>query len=268
MIKGEHNYGFAKGNNKLIEIALQRKYEYVALLNNDTVLTAPLFLNCVKAFELNPSYSIFTANICYFHSAKTWNAGGIIFAGYHKYFTTKYINKRRKRRLIPTQFVSGCFFIAKSEIFKKYGGLSERFFFGEEDYEFSYRMKKNKIKMGVLTSETLYHKIGSSVGKKSNTDQIGRKLVYYLNKYIDTKTFYSSQLWFFWRLLSNSLIFIKNIRKIGIQGTVVFLETLNHLAKTRNALDFNATFKIWEINTLDELKQLKKYSIEEEHQCR
>jgi GT2 family glycosyltransferase len=61
----------------------------------------------------------------------------------------------------------GCVMLVKRRVFEQVGLFDERYFFQNEDLEFSYRMKKAGWKIKVNMEARIWHKIGRSIGTES-----------------------------------------------------------------------------------------------------
>lgn len=205
------NLGFAKGNNRVIENQLD-KFEYIILLNNDTIFEYNTTYHLMNYLDKHASIGVATSSIYYYYKKDSvWNAGGKVFFGTRKYYTEKYVNQKIKEKNTEklVDYITGCYLVAKSDIFQKYGLLTEKFFFGEEDYEFCKRMKKNKVKLAVLLDQKIYHKVGASITKNdlSIISIVRKSFVHHLNRFIDMKEFYSFGFWQLWRLFSSIYIY-------------------------------------------------------------
>ena len=91
-----------------------------------------------------------------------------MFCGLRKYY---YDNKHRlcvKEHLYKDiTFITGCALFFTASTLRKDGGIFiEDFFFGEEDFNFSLTMKKNKRKMACVVNSLIYHKVGASTAQK------------------------------------------------------------------------------------------------------
>jgi GT2 family glycosyltransferase len=203
LVKNPENIGFAAGSNIGISYAVRNNFEQVMLLNNDTTI-APDCLSELHAFtNSHPEYCVVTPKICYYNEPKKiWNCGGKLTA----FGGRKYLNQDCSDESVPSEpmqitFLTGCALYARTSVFDAYGPLSENFFFGEEDYEFCLRMKKNKIKLAAVRSATVFHKIGSSEKTVFSSERYTKAYIHYLNRFIDMKTYYPSYYWHVWRLL-------------------------------------------------------------------
>lgn len=195
LVVEEENHGFAKGNNIGIEFASKYEPEYYMLLNNDTEVE-PDFLDQLVAFaEDNPEYKLLTPKINYFYDkSRVWLCGGkLSFGSRKRIYHDVYDVDIPAKAFISITFISGCALFFHNSILKSEGSLlSNRFFFGEEDYEFSLRMKKKKIKMACVLNSKIYHKVGASRDKIVDTRSIGKDYSYYLGKLICCRLHYSA----------------------------------------------------------------------------
>lgn len=195
----KENYGFAKGNNIAVSLAMQSSPERLLLLNNDTEVE-PDFITHLEDFQLQHSeYKVLTPLI-FFNSDrnKIWNAGGKLSMGFRKYYYPNQGREAVKEKLFkPITFVTGCALYFSPDILDTDGRiLTERFFFGEEDFEFSLRMKRTGVKMACVMGAVIYHKVGSSINKSFAP---GKFYIHYLNRFIDVRLNYGK---FFYKIWS------------------------------------------------------------------
>lgn len=187
LVSLDKNYGFAKGNNMGLKIARELAPDNYLLLNNDTEVT-PDFLVRLQEFSARyPKYRVLTPKINYHHDKhKVWNCGGRLFFGFRKYFYAGCPDSAVKENgHIDISFVTGCALFFYPEILDKDGRLlTERFFFGEEDFEFSMRMKKDSVPMACVLDSLIYHKVSAS-GSRMHIS--GKVYLHYLNRFIDIR---------------------------------------------------------------------------------
>ena len=97
-------------------------------------------------------------------------------------------------------FVTGCALFFYPELLDEQGHLlTERFFFGEEDFEFSMRMKEKKVPMACILDSVIYHKVGAS-GCKMN--HLGKVYLHYLNRFIDIRLHKSAFFYLCWAMVN------------------------------------------------------------------
>ena len=194
------NLGFARGNNAGVRLLATCPPDRYLLLNNDTIVEAD-FLERLIAFETNhPEYSALTPLICY-NNPRTlvWNAGGKQFFGLRKYYYAKRpASEIKEHDYIPVTFLTGCaLYINPSALNAEGVPLTERFFFGEEDFDFCLRMNENHQKMACVLDSKIYHKVSASV---QNKNSVGRVYINTLNRFIDLRLHWPLALFLVWAL--------------------------------------------------------------------
>jgi GT2 family glycosyltransferase len=194
----DKNYGFARGNNKGLEIARLDNPDSYLLLNNDTEV-CPDFLTALHEFSaLNPKYRVLTPQINYFFDKhKVWNCGGKLRLGFRKYYYAGQADSMiKEKEYMPISFVTGCALFFYPELLDSEGRLlTERFFFGEEDFEFSMRMKTAHVPMACVLNSLIYHKVGASGDKMLRS---GKVYLHYLNRFIDIRMHKSMLFYLCW----------------------------------------------------------------------
>lgn len=202
LYKLKENYGFAKGNNYAVELAKQFSPDYFLLLNNDTEVKSDFLNELYKFVEFHPEYNVLTPLIRYYSDKnKIWNCGGKLFAGFRKYYYAgSSLCDIKEKEFIKISFITGCALFFKSDLVKESPIFSERFFFGEEDFEFSLKMRKQKVKMACILKSHVFHKVSTSV-EKIKVNLLGMKHYGYLQRFIDVRINYGNTFFFFWKLL-------------------------------------------------------------------
>ncbi len=213
LIRSEHNYGFAGGNN-LVARQIANYYEYILLLNNDTEVP----INTIESIKKCMSDNKLVAATCeirfFYDKTKLWNAGGkITFYRDRKYFSQKKIDKYRiKYNYIVTDFITGCAMMIDGKYIRQNGLFTDKFFHGEEDFNFCLNAKRRGLKIGVDLSSILYHKVGQSLKPNLNEERtVNSKIIHYSNRIIDYKYFMGKFHWRLWRNFYICLILIKSI---------------------------------------------------------
>ncbi len=190
IIKNDDNLGFAGGNNVALRYILSHENtdDYTLLLNNDTVVD-PLFLYRLTCFmNEHRTYVACTPQIRYYEPKdKIWSCGGKIkFGNRMSVHRGKTINDVPQEGFDAISFITGCALFFKPDMT---GLLSEKFFFGEEDFEFSLRLKSCKQKIACVYDSIVYHKVSQSVASSDN--EFNRMFLFYAMRFIDYKNYYS-----------------------------------------------------------------------------
>lgn len=178
IIKTIKNLGFTGGNNVGIKYALDNKYNYVILLNNDTIVESKNFIRIlINEMENNNNVTLGTGRIFYYpEKDKIWYDGGKLIkwrgmAIHYNYRKNKNeISLTNEKKLID--FISGCFMCIRLRDITKLGYLDENFFMYLDDIEYSTRAIKRNLKLLYIPEVVVYHKaIGE--GKRAP------KMIYY-----------------------------------------------------------------------------------------
>ncbi len=199
-IENGENKGFAGGSNVGIKFAELAGAEWVMLLNNDTVVSPEAFQELRRFLRDYPAFTAITAQVRYYEpNTRIQNCGGdLTYFGSRKYkFANKDSSVLPKANHSVITFITGCALLFK---YKVTGALTEDFFFGEEDYEFSLRMRKLGLEMACAHGAVVYHKVGATIGRSSNP--LGAILVHYVSRLINTRNYYSKVRWHATRVLA------------------------------------------------------------------
>jgi GT2 family glycosyltransferase len=182
IIKNKNNEGFARANNQGIKYSLKNGYDYVLLLNNDTLITNNLLDSLIKQSNIL-NQKIIQPLILNYNGTKIWNAGGTI----NNFFGTFKTHRKResftglKSNMDFTDWFTGCCVLIKSEVFYDIGYFDENFFAYYEDIDFSIRLKANGYSIAMMNDSYLKH--FESASSKSNNQSEGNlsPYVHYLN---------------------------------------------------------------------------------------
>ncbi len=179
--QNRENLGFTGGNNLGISYALEKGFDLIMLLNNDTEVEPDFLEHLVKSIEANKECGAVQPKILYWHDRKLiWNAGGV----YNKWLgwpITVGLRKRDAKKFQQSRYVdwiSGCCILLKSSVVRKVGLLDEKYFAYFEDVDWSIRIKAAGYSLLYQPKSTIYHIAGAS-GKSKIKNKEG-----YLNPII------------------------------------------------------------------------------------
>lgn len=244
LIISDENLGFAKGNNVVIE-KIYSMYRYVLLLNNDTVVTHDFIQKMVDFLDSDEETGFASCRINYYYENETmWNCGGCLKPwGVRRYYTQSEIESAGD--LIDTEFITGCALFIRSSIVFKYGMLTNQFFFGEEDFNFCWRMKRAGIKGKCLTSPLVLHKVSKSSDKVG--EKAGKLAGYYVVRTVDMRQFYPFPLWIIWKRI---IVFLMGLkwRRMGFSAkTVKKMKKAIHYYSKNECITKADIFDVWSI---------------------
>lgn len=184
IVKSKTNQGYAEGNNIGIRWALKKKYEYIMIANSD-IRVDPNFLNILYQEIKNNQKSFLSPKIYFekgyeFHKDiyKTAELGSVLWAIggkidwnniYGSNIAIDEVDHGQYDQNTPTpDFISGCCFLVKSDLFKTIGMFDPRYFLYMEDVDLSVRASKNGYQLKVVPSSKIWHINSGSAGAASN----------------------------------------------------------------------------------------------------
>jgi GT2 family glycosyltransferase len=166
IIENKENEGFCKGNNLGISLALERKAEYLLILNNDTLVEPSILKDLISAVRQDPERIIVNPLIAY-----AYNRQRIHWLGAKIDWGNAWLCGSRKEKealssvsLMETDSVSWCAAFFNAKAIYKTGYLDESFFAYYEDIDWSCRARKNGFKTMVFPKVLVYHKCSQSSG--------------------------------------------------------------------------------------------------------
>ncbi len=249
LIKSKENVGFAKGCNIGIRYAIKAGFRKIFLLNNDTIIKPDTLQVLVDFNKNNPQYSVLTPLINYYDRREiVWCFGGrLTFTGRRFFYYSNKHESKIHQKYKQVTFVSGCALYADIDIFKQFGLLTEKFFFGEEDYYFSQMMKKNNVKMAAVADSKIFHKVCIANKKVFKPDdRLPYMFIGYLNRFIDKKSFCGSMIyWKLWRTLNFIYIIPKLLinRKYSLQKILQLYHLLLQYSNEKNKVSKKLFFE-------------------------
>lgn len=172
-IFSDKNLGFTGGNNLGIDWILLHSFDYVLLLNNDTIVEPDFLSHLVLFLKKNSKYGAAQPKILLEGDRqKIWNAGG----GYFKWLEMTWsigsnqIDQGQFDEENDTFWITGCAMLVKTDVIKKVGKLDDRFFAYYEDVEWSFRIRKKGFKLRYIPKSIIYH-VASGSSKKTKTKE-------------------------------------------------------------------------------------------------
>ena len=162
------NLGCTAGLNLGYKFSLEQNYDYLARIDCDFIITKDYLKGMINTLEKNKDVVAASPKIKHGYLKQTiWWSGFNINPYYLKFQRTMNLKKKRilddnsYKGLIESDVVCGCCSFYRPEILKKTGLGDEDFFFGPEDTELSFRLKKFGKIIANLDLVT-FHKVTSS----------------------------------------------------------------------------------------------------------
>ncbi|EDM23176.1 glycosyl transferase, family 2 [Caminibacter mediatlanticus TB-2] len=160
-IQAGENRGFAAGNNIGIKYALVKDdFEYIWLLNNDTVIKKDTLSKLINYADIN-HIGICGSVLKYYDNPNEIQAyGGKI----NRFFGTTSHNKNINELKKGLDYIVGASFMINKKVINKIGLMDENYFLYMEETDYCFNAKNNGFKLGVAIDSIVYHKEGASTG--------------------------------------------------------------------------------------------------------
>lgn len=221
LLKLGHNSGFAHANNVGIQYAMEQGYEYVLLLNEDTVADRLLVQELMKYADDR------TAVIprIYMNGSKTkvWYAAGWIdFEG------CRAVNCQADLmdRVTEVTFMTGCCMFIHTDVFREVGLFDEDYFMYYEDTDLSLRMYEHQIRMLYVPDTYVWHRLQGKTEKPYYAYYMTRNKLYFLKKHIDMFHRGICRIVFdeIFRIIFHPDLYTKTFAKYQLQGIRDFIK--------------------------------------------
>ena len=171
LIENDSNLGFAEGCNIGIRYLLQREFDLILLLNNDAEVDTGCLYELESAAQSYPAAAYAATIYEQVDRAKIWYSGGHInrltLEGRHE--IRLFENSENPR---PTEFITGCCMLFRSEALRKIGLLDETFFAYYEDLDWCLRATATGERLLYVPKATIYHDISHSF-RRAGSDRDG-----------------------------------------------------------------------------------------------
>ena len=149
LIVNSKNLGFGSANNIGMKIAIEEKYDYVFLMNQDTWIEPQTIQILVETSLAHPNYGILSP----IHlTAK----GDKLDSGFADYSGYKQLEELPLSPITPIPFINAAFWMIPIAVLEKIGGFSPLFFHNGEDIDFVNRLHFHGYEIGYVPA-IAYH---------------------------------------------------------------------------------------------------------------
>jgi hypothetical protein len=174
LIENKINLGFAGGMNTGIRKA---KGKYVAMIDSDTIADRNWISELIKVMKSNKSIGIVGGKI-YLLTPKGEKTNSLRYVGgkLHKFFNFYLLGSKIGQNkedtglyenLIEVDFIHGCGFLVRNDIFNGIGLMDEEYFMYGEEIDWCYRVRDVGYKIFYVPSAIIWHVGSPGVGKVS-----------------------------------------------------------------------------------------------------
>ena len=183
-IQAEENKGFAAGNNIGIKYAFAKNdFEYIWLLNNDTVIEKDTLKKFVISMNENKNIGLLGSVQYYYNNPNKIQAIG---GGFNK-LTANFWNYQSLKNIEKVYYVYGASMFFRKECFKRVGLLNEEYFLYYEEIDLAERIKNSVFRQKVDKNIKIFHKHSGTISKKGN---VFREYFLEKNKILFYKKYY------------------------------------------------------------------------------
>lgn len=183
LLQNSENLGFTGGNNTGIQYALDQGFEYIMLLNNDTLVPPGFASSLIGRLEANPQLGAVQPKIMYNQERHViWNAGGIFEPFFFLFKTCGLDETDQGQYDTPGEvdWITGCCFLTRRSIVEKIGLLDQKFFIYYEDSDWSFKIKQLGYRLFYEPSALVYHEVGmSNQNRKDHNEGAVSPFTYY-----------------------------------------------------------------------------------------
>lgn len=159
----QQNLGFGQANNIGLKQAIEKKYDYVFLLNQDTRIEKDCLEKLVAAHLKDSSFALISP----WHYDYVGNGNEIYFNDYVLNQYTDDVQTKRElndqNKIYNSSFVHAAAWFLPLKTLQDVGGFDPLFFYTGEDNDYVQRMHFKSKKIGILSSAIIMHK-GSNTG--------------------------------------------------------------------------------------------------------
>jgi GT2 family glycosyltransferase len=159
IIKTGGQAGFSEGNNIAVNAFLSGKHDSIFILNNDTMVEYGAIKLLRKCLFDSDSIGAVGPRMPYADLPdKIWACGGFInrrtlaVGGLQPSSHTPY----------EVDYLPGAAILTRADLWKKIGGLSEKYFLAYEEAEYALEVKRLGYKVIVAPQSVILHKVGMS----------------------------------------------------------------------------------------------------------
>jgi GT2 family glycosyltransferase len=160
------NLGYAGGNNVGLKRSLERGFEYILVLNNDTILDPYCIANLVMGLQANPNgaaaapktFFLDAPATIYFAGGKLNSDGSPEHIGWEQHDGPQF-------RSSDTEWLTGCAILFRAAALKRIGLFESKFFLLFEDLDWCMRASRLGYKLTFVAEAKLWHKGSASFGK-------------------------------------------------------------------------------------------------------
>lgn len=197
LIRTGANLGFAGGNNVGLRHALARDdFDYIWLLNNDTVARPDALSQMVRRMEERPDAGICGSLMPYYDAPDViWTTGGGTFnrwlAKSHSIDNRKPLATASSREAVEQsmKYVAGASMLVSKAFLRNIGLMSEEYFLYFEEPDWCFRGRE-KFAIAYADGSLVYHKVGISTSRHDEGPDRSAESYFFRSQILFTAKFF------------------------------------------------------------------------------
>lgn len=194
LLQNETNSGGSGGFDRGIRYAIEKKYAYTVLLDNDILLEENTILNLYKYIKANPKVGVVGSKICTMDNPDVLQEMGSFIDFENRFNVYTPLKSHKDDNSLPEivvcDYVPACCMITSKEVLKKVGSFNTEHFIYWDDMDWCTRVKKSGYEIHAINSSKVFHKMGAA----NHTNTFGlyyfeRNRIMFFLKYIQKDKF-------------------------------------------------------------------------------
>ena len=176
IIKNHANYGYAGGNKRGIDFAIEQGAELIWILNPDCIVKDDGLTRLVEYYLTNKK--VILGSLVY-STAGEINFGGSRIVGKGIFKDIRFNRKVKQygkdghaKKTEKVSVVNGMSFLIPTEIIKKYGFMDQKYFLYAEEHDYCLRLRENGIYSVIVPNSIVWHQMHGATKNQSGMNKI------------------------------------------------------------------------------------------------
>lgn len=204
LIISPKNVGVAGGYNLGIEAALTSSAPYVLVTNNDVLVASDMLAALVVLMEEEPNVGMIMPKIYHYYGdqSRLWCTGARWrrFPPSVKMMGTNSRDSQKWSKVQMLDYAPSCTLMIRAQTLTEVGGFDEGFFFYNDDWDFSLRVRQAGYTILFHPNAKLWHRVSVSTQKSEKPKMwwriLGASTVRFYLKHINRATLAVYVVWF------------------------------------------------------------------------
>lgn len=165
LLRNVSNEGFAGGNNRAIDFALNQGFDYCWFFNNDAAADPGALSALMRCAETDERIGLLSPVLYHADRPDTVQAcGGVIDWENWEFALTESVEDWNDANAYGRAYLWGTALLVRREVLQTIGGFEEKFFAYVEDRHFCMRAKTSGFDLALVPEAKIYHKWSQSSG--------------------------------------------------------------------------------------------------------